>query len=35
MHVYPPAWSKGVNDPVLLMTPESWAPMVLGTVQTL
>jgi hypothetical protein len=25
------AESNGVNDPVLLMTPESWAPMVLGT----
>jgi hypothetical protein len=23
------AESKGVNDPVMLMTPESWAPMVL------
>jgi hypothetical protein len=25
------AESKGVNDPVLLMTPESWVPMVLGS----
>ena len=23
------AESKGVNDPVLLMTPDSWVPMVL------
>jgi hypothetical protein len=22
---------KGVNDPVLLMTPESWVPMFLGS----